>query len=39
MSEKEKLDLLEEIMDREEPLELGMELEIWKNGILYLPWH
>ncbi len=27
MSEKEKLDLLEEIMDREEPLELGMELE------------
>ncbi len=27
MSEKEKLELLEEIMDREEPLELGMELE------------
>lgn len=27
MSEKEKLELLEEIMDREDPLETDMELE------------
>lgn len=31
MSEKEKLELLEEIMDREEPLEPSMELEIMEE--------